>query len=53
MGSTAKKVDRKYTYADYLAWPDNERWEILNGSKRSPAGLGFQLYFFRTRRTGL
>jgi Uma2 family endonuclease len=23
--------DYKYTYADYLAWPDDERWEIIEG----------------------
>lgn len=23
--------NRKYTYSDYLSWPDNERWEIING----------------------
>lgn len=23
--------DKKYTYADYLTWPENERWEIING----------------------
>ncbi|WP_312038949.1 Uma2 family endonuclease [Desulfosporosinus shakirovi] len=22
---------RKYTYADYLTWPDEERWEIIDG----------------------
>jgi Uma2 family endonuclease len=22
---------RKYTYADYLTWPKNERWEIIDG----------------------
>ena len=22
---------RKYTYADYLTWPEGERWEILDG----------------------
>jgi Uma2 family endonuclease len=21
----------RYTYADYLSWPDKERWEIING----------------------
>jgi Uma2 family endonuclease len=31
MGSTAKRIDRKYTYADYLTWPDEERWEIIDG----------------------
>lgn len=25
------KSDRKYTYADYLTWPENERWEIIDG----------------------
>ncbi|HHY26515.1 MAG TPA: Uma2 family endonuclease [Desulfitobacterium dehalogenans] len=23
--------NRKYTYADYLTWPDEERWEIIDG----------------------
>ncbi|MHB8124242.1 MAG: Uma2 family endonuclease [Desulfitobacteriaceae bacterium] len=23
--------DKKYTYADYLTWPEAERWEIING----------------------
>ena len=23
--------DRKYTYADYLTWPEDERWEIIDG----------------------
>ncbi|EHQ91988.1 Uma2 family endonuclease [Desulfosporosinus youngiae] len=25
------KQDRKYTYADYLKFPDDERWEIIDG----------------------
>ncbi|MFZ3100621.1 MAG: Uma2 family endonuclease [Desulfitobacteriaceae bacterium] len=25
------KEDRKYTYADYLKFPDDERWEIIDG----------------------
>jgi Uma2 family endonuclease len=29
MGSTAEK--RKFTYADYKSWPDEERWEIIDG----------------------
>jgi Uma2 family endonuclease len=25
-------MDRKrYTYADYVGWPDNERWELIDG----------------------
>ncbi|MEA4964057.1 hypothetical protein [Lutispora sp.] len=29
-----KKLDnsgRKYTYQDYKTWPDDERWEIIDG----------------------
>ncbi len=29
--SVAVKLDEKYTYADYLKWPDNERWELIEG----------------------
>ena len=25
------KENRKYTYKDYLTWPDEERWEIIEG----------------------
>ncbi|WP_425058740.1 hypothetical protein SCACP_33960 [Sporomusa carbonis] len=32
MGNTAIKNDRIYTYADYLSWPEHERWEIINGT---------------------
>lgn len=31
MGSPAKRIDRKFTYADYLTWPDEERWELIDG----------------------
>jgi len=23
--------NKKYTYADYLTWPENEKWEIIDG----------------------
>ena len=26
-----KKTDRTYTYADYLTWNDDERWELIDG----------------------
>lgn len=26
-----KKNDHKYTYDEYLSWPENERWEIIDG----------------------
>lgn len=31
MGSTAKKGNTRFTYADYRTWPDDERWEIIDG----------------------
>ena len=33
------KENRKYTYQDYLTWPDEERWEIIDGKayNMSPA----------------
>lgn len=27
----ALKPDKKYTYKDYLEWPDDERWELIEG----------------------
>ena len=30
MKSPAPK-DRKFTYGDYLSWPDEERWELIDG----------------------
>ena len=29
--ATALKEDANYTYADYCAWPDDERWELIDG----------------------
>ena len=26
-----ERGDTRYTYADYLTWPDDERWEIIDG----------------------
>ncbi len=31
MPSAAIKTDRHYTYADYLKFPEDERWEIIDG----------------------
>ncbi|GHV57029.1 hypothetical protein FACS1894216_21370 [Synergistales bacterium] len=31
MGNTAKKLDEHYTYGDYKAWDDGERWELIDG----------------------
>ncbi len=27
----AKKTNKKFTYTDYVTWPDDERWELING----------------------
>lgn len=31
MGLPAKKDDRLYFYRDYRGWPDDERWELIDG----------------------
>ena len=27
----ARKLEERYTYADYCEWPEDERWELING----------------------
>ncbi len=27
----AKKIDSKYTYKEYCSWPEDERWELIDG----------------------
>jgi len=31
MGRPKRVEEKHYTYGDYLTWPDDERWEILEG----------------------
>jgi Uma2 family endonuclease len=31
VGLPVRKLDRRYTYADYRTWPDEERWELIDG----------------------
>jgi Uma2 family endonuclease len=31
LGLPVRKLDRRYTYADYRTWPDEERWELIDG----------------------
>jgi Uma2 family endonuclease len=31
MGPTAEKLGNGFTYTDYAGWPEDERWEIING----------------------
>ena len=39
MNTPFKRQKESYTYADYLEWPDDERWEIIEGApyNMSPA----------------
>ena len=30
-GLPAKKLDQVYTYKDYASWPNDERWELIDG----------------------
>ncbi|MDR1815524.1 MAG: Uma2 family endonuclease [Clostridiales Family XIII bacterium] len=30
-GATAMKMEEHFTYADYLTWEDDHRWEIIDG----------------------
>ena len=31
MADPVRKTDRHYTYRDYVQWPDDERWELIDG----------------------
>jgi len=31
MGDVLERANKKYTWQDYLAWPDEERWEVIDG----------------------
>jgi Uma2 family endonuclease len=31
MGSTAERVEKRFTYAEYVTWDDNQRWELIDG----------------------
>jgi Uma2 family endonuclease len=31
MSEPARKFGQRFTWADYRAWPDDERWEIIDG----------------------
>jgi len=32
MGLPARKMDQRYTYRDYRTWPEDERWELIDGT---------------------
>ena len=31
MADPLRKTDRMYTYSDYRSWPEDERWELIDG----------------------
>ncbi|MCM2357763.1 MAG: Uma2 family endonuclease [Geobacteraceae bacterium] len=31
MGSTAEKIEKRFTYAEYCTWNDEQRWELIDG----------------------
>ncbi len=31
MSQPEQNLDRKFTYIDYLTWPEEEHWELING----------------------
>jgi Uma2 family endonuclease len=55
MMSTAEKLQQKYTYADYALWPDDERWELINGeayAMTAPQRLHQDIVFELGRQVG-
>ena len=36
--STAEKLQQKFTYADYAQWPEDQRWELINGEAYALTG---------------
>ena len=41
MGLPFRNHQSGFTYADYLTWPDGERWELIDGQAMSPAPSNF------------
>lgn len=35
MALNTKKLDEKFSYADYCKWPEDERWELIDGTAYS------------------
>lgn len=56
MGEALREEDARYTYGDYIEWPDDERWELIHGvawnmspapGRRHQSLLGKLHYAFR------
>lgn len=53
--STAEKLQQRYTYADYTQWPDDKRWELINGevhAMTAPLRLHQDIVFELGRQVG-
>jgi len=40
----AIKQDRVYTYSDYRSWPDDERWELIEGTAWNMSAAPMRLH---------
>lgn len=55
MMSTAKQLQHQYTYADYSRWPEDERWELIDGvpyAMTAPQRLHQEVVFELGRQIG-
>jgi len=53
--STAENLQQKHTYADYLQWPEDERWELIDGvpyAMTAPQRLHQDIVFELSRQVG-
>jgi len=53
--STAEQLQQKYTYADYLKWPEDGRWELIDGepyAMTAPQRLHQDIVFELGRQVG-
>jgi Uma2 family endonuclease len=44
MGLPKRKDDQLFTWGDYMTWPDNEKWELIDGVafQMAPASTNHQ-----------
>ncbi len=53
--NTAEQLQQKYTYADYAQWPEDERWELIDGvayAMTAPQRLHQDIVFELGRQIG-
>lgn len=53
--STAPKLEQRYTYYDYTQWPEDERWELIDGiayAMAAPQRLHQEVVFELGRQIG-